>query len=102
MVSAKEKELAINVLQALITNNLCGQVNVSEMVTILVDQVFNYKKHPGRFLQNTYELVGMIARDYPDQIPDGYDLRIRNAYFHSLETILLNQEEVRQLRDALL
>lgn len=94
MVSAKEKELAVNVLQSIIMNNLGGQVNVSEIVTIVVQQVFNYKKHPGRFLQCTYELVGMIALDYPDQIPDGYDFRIRDAYFHSLETILLKQEEI--------
>lgn len=96
LVTAKEKESAVLVLQELITNNLCENINISKWLITLVQQVLSFKKQPGRFLQYVYELVGLITRDYPSSVPNGYDIQIRDAYFFTLEKQLLQQEEVRK------
>lgn len=96
MVTAKEKECAVSVLQELITNK-CTNINISEILITLMQHVFNYKKQPGRFLHDTFELVGMISRDYPTEVPAGYELKIRDAFFYTLESQLLKQEEVRMI-----
>lgn len=45
-------------------------------------------------LQYTYELLGMLARDFPECMLEGNDIRIRDLYFNTLETKLLKIEDV--------
>lgn len=46
-------------------------------------------------LQLTFELLGLIAQEYPHSLLNDYDTQIRDLFFHTLETTLLNQLEVR-------
>lgn len=45
-------------------------------------------------LQLTYELLGLIAREYPDCLLNDYETQIRDLFFLTLEKTLLNQQEV--------
>lgn len=45
-------------------------------------------------LQLTYELLGMIAKEYPDSLVNDYETQIRDLFFNTLEITLLNQQEV--------
>lgn len=39
--------------------------------------------------------MGLIAQEYPHSLVDDYATQIRDLFFQTLETTLLNQQEVR-------
>lgn len=41
-----------------------------------------------------YELLGLVARNYPETMEDGKDYPIRNMFLKTLESVLLTQKEV--------
>lgn len=122
-VTAKEKENAISIMQILVKKELCKDVNLTELVFHLL-KIRNEKKPTARgmnwyfgipnaiplwtprqistfnfeyyvlVLQLTYELLGLIAEEYPDSLLYDYETQIRDLFFHTLESILLNQQEV--------
>ena len=49
-------------------------------------------------LQLTYELLGLIAKEYPDSLVDDYETQIRDLFFNTLEVTLLNQQEVHSIK----
>ncbi len=123
-VSAKEKENSLSIMQSMVNEGLCKDLNMSELIFHLL-KIKNEKKPTARgmwtnthflsmmcalsndnsltknlilyiaVLQLTYELMGLIAKEYPDSLIDDYDTQIRDLYFQTLETTLLNQQEVR-------
>lgn len=41
--------------------------------------------------------MGLIAKEYPGSLLSDYDTQIRDLYFQTLETTLLNQQEVNKI-----
>ncbi|XP_037038023.1 DNA-dependent protein kinase catalytic subunit-like isoform X2 [Bradysia coprophila] len=94
-VSAKEKENSLSILQSLVNNDLCKDVDMNVLVFHLV-KIKNDKKPTARVLQLTFELLGLIAKEYPDYIRSDqydYETQIRDLYFQTLETTVMNQQE---------
>ncbi|KAJ6648931.1 DNA-dependent protein kinase catalytic subunit [Pseudolycoriella hygida] len=91
-VSAKEKENAISIMQVLVKEDLCKDVGMTELVYHLL-KIRNEKKPTARVLQLTFELLGLIAQEYPQSLLDDDEQQIRDLFFQTLEPTLLNQQE---------
>ena len=93
-VSAKEKEKAVIVLQEVFKRKLVDHIDASEVVGKLLD-VFNIKVRPTMFTQEVFRLLGVIARDSPENICGSHRLQVRDVFMKAMEDILLKQEQVR-------
>ncbi|XP_058119167.1 DNA-dependent protein kinase catalytic subunit-like [Anopheles ziemanni] len=90
-VTARERELATLVLQDGIAYGSL-QKDSYERLGLLVEElleVFQHRKLPNRFQQNMYELLGQLAKHFPECVtePD----RLRDAFLSTAESQLLEE-----------
>ncbi|KFB53322.1 AGAP003967-PA-like protein [Anopheles sinensis] len=90
-VTARERELATLVLQDGIAYGSL-QKDSYERLDLLVEEllkVFQQRKLPNRFQQNLYELLGQLAKHFPECVtePD----RLRDAFLSTAESQLLEE-----------
>uniref|UniRef100_A0A182IV99 non-specific serine/threonine protein kinase n=1 Tax=Anopheles atroparvus TaxID=41427 RepID=A0A182IV99_ANOAO len=90
-VTARERELATLILQDSIAYG-CLQKDSYERLDQLLDEllkVFQQRKMPNRFQQNLYELLGQLAKHFPECVTEP-DL-LRDAFLSAAESQLLEE-----------
>ncbi|XP_052565943.1 uncharacterized protein LOC128093398 [Culex pipiens pallens] len=91
-VSARERELATAVVQDLVVYR-CLDDDVHGMTQLLTDllAVFDQRKLTNRFQQALFELVGLLARDFPECVSQEHQAKILTTMMSVAEGQLLEE-----------
>ncbi|XP_062561141.1 DNA-dependent protein kinase catalytic subunit-like [Armigeres subalbatus] len=91
-VSARERELATAVVQDLLVYNcLDEQYDMSHLLGQLLTVFDQRSKLTNRFQQNLFELIGLIAKDFPECVSEAYQRKIVDNMMRVAEGQLLEE-----------
>ncbi|XP_055310881.1 DNA-dependent protein kinase catalytic subunit-like [Sitodiplosis mosellana] len=91
--SAREKDKAGAVIEALVLKNCCDSIDRIYLMSELL-KIAQLSK-PGIVQCRIFGLIGCLAKDYPDCIENAAEdgLKIRDMYFKVLENAVINKQD---------
>ncbi|GAB0097641.1 DNA-dependent protein kinase catalytic subunit [Sergentomyia squamirostris] len=92
-VSAKEKELCMQIIQEMLLKKLCGSVDLPAVLDKLF-RVFNDPDPRARLHQLTFEVVGLICKDFPEHFVGTYQQRFHDAIVTKLDSLLTKKDAI--------
>ncbi|XP_059610251.1 DNA-dependent protein kinase catalytic subunit-like [Phlebotomus argentipes] len=92
-VSAKEKELCMQIIHEMFLRKLCDAIDFPTVLSKIF-RVFNDKDPPSRLLQISFEVVGLICKDFPQHVSESYRQQFHKAIFTNLDSLIIQKDKI--------
>uniref|UniRef100_A0A1B0CHQ8 DNA-dependent protein kinase catalytic subunit CC3 domain-containing protein n=1 Tax=Lutzomyia longipalpis TaxID=7200 RepID=A0A1B0CHQ8_LUTLO len=92
-VSAREKEFCMQIIQELFLKKLCDSIDFPTVLEKLF-RIFNESDPAARLHQLTFEVVGLICKDFAHHMLGVYQERFHKAIFKTLDRLLVKKDKI--------